>query len=216
MQDFQKHSIVPEALDAYAEIYTTAEPLLLQELIEKSHEISKAAYKISGRQVGRLLKFLVQISQAKYILDLGTFTGYSALSLAEGITGEGKVITCDTNAKSLAIAYEFCQKSPYGHLVEIKEQLAEQVLQEITSSLDFIFIDADKGNYKFYFEKSLSLLKKGGIIVLDNMLWQGKVLTPEKKSDHIIHELNQVIMQDPNIENILLTVRDGIQIIRKK
>lgn len=211
-----KHHLLPEAIDHYIDQHCQAEPELLQALIKKSYQIFPNAYKLSGRQVGRFLKMMVQISQAKFIMDIGTFTGYSALSMAEGLHQTGKIMSCDTDAKALTIAKEFIQQSPYKDFIELRQATGEDTLDSITETIDFAFIDADKNNYPLYFEKLFNKMSSGGIMIFDNMLWQGKVLQPEAKTDHSLHQLNEILTQHSLVENVMLSIRDGLQLVRKK
>ena len=208
--------IVEKTIEKYAFEHTSVEPDLLLELQKETFEVMEWPTMITGRMEGRFLKLLVQISGAKNILELGTFTGYSALCMAEGLPADGKVITCDINENSRDFAQKYFNKSPYGHKIELKFGPALETLKKLKGPFDFVFIDADKGNYPAYYEQCLALLKPGGLILIDNTLWSGLVLKPENIATKAIDDLNKIIINDPRVENVLLTVRDGVQLVRKR
>ncbi len=200
----------------YAERWTEREGALLQELKEATHQQMDLPQMLIGQVPGRFLKLLVQLSHAKKVLEIGTFTGYSALCLAEGLPDDGELITCDIDPKCLKLAQSFFDRSSYGQKIQVKLGPALQTLAELSNDFDLIFIDADKANYLQYYESTLPKLKSGGLLVVDNCLWNGKVLDPQDKRTRIIHELNQRMAQDSRVENVLLTVRDGLHLARKK
>lgn len=213
MADF----LVNEAVEDYAFLNTTAEPLLLQELIDGTNTNMGWPQKLSGRLVGRTLKMLCTLHQPRYALEIGMFTGYSALSIAEGMAEDGKLICCETNPRAIEFAKQFFDKSPHGHKIEVVFGKALDTLATLPEEplLDFTFIDADKRNYLNYFEAVLKRTRVGGLIVLDNVLWSGKVLQPESEIDDTLVELNRQIAARDDLENIFLTVRDGLNIVRK-
>ena len=216
MSDF----IVNEAIEDYAFLNTTREPELLQELIDETNKNMGWPQKLSGRLVGRTLKMLVQLAQPKNCLEIGMFTGYSALSIAEGMPDDGKLICCETNPRAIEFAQTFYDRSPHGHKIAVIFGRALDTLDDLTAKgelapLDFSFIDADKRNYMNYYERVLELTRPGGMIVLDNVLWSGKVLQPESEIDDVLVEMNRRIADDPNVENTFLTVRDGMNVVRK-
>lgn len=207
--------LVNEAVEDYAFQSTTPEPALLQELIDETNKNMGWPQKLSGRLVGRTLKLLAQLHQPKNVLEIGMFTGYSALSIAEGIPDDGKIICCETNPRAIEFAQTFFDRSPHGHKIEAIFGKALDTLETLDMTLDFTFIDADKRNYLNYYHKVLEMTRPGGLIVLDNMLWSGKVLQPESDIDDVLVDLNKEIATDPNVENLFLTVRDGINVVRK-
>ncbi|MCP4595598.1 O-methyltransferase [Neptuniibacter sp.] len=207
--------LVNEAVEDYAFLSTTPEPELLQELIDETNKNMGWPQKLSGRLVGRTLKFLVQLHQPKNVLEIGMFTGYSALSIAEGMPDDGKIICCETNPRAIDFAKTFFDRSPHGHKIEVIFGKAIETIETLDMELDFTFIDADKRNYLNYYRKALEMTRPGGLIVLDNMLWSGKVIQPESDIDDVLVELNKEIAADPNVENIFLTVRDGMNVVRK-
>lgn len=207
--------LVNEAVEDYAFQNTSAEPALLQELIDETNKNMGWPQKLSGRLVGRTLKMLAQLHQPKNVLEIGMFTGYSALSIAEGMPEDGKIICCETNPRAIDFAKTFYDRSPYGHKIEVIFGPALDTLATLDMELDFTFIDADKRNYLNYYRQVLEKTRPGGLIVLDNVLWSGKVIQPESEIDDGLVELNKEIAEDPNVENIFLTVRDGINVVRK-
>ena len=207
--------LVNEAIEDYAFQNTSEEPALLQELIDETNKNMGWPQKLSGRLVGRTLKMLAQLHQPKNVLEIGMFTGYSALSIAEGMPEDGKIICCETNPRAIDFAQTFYDRSPYGHKIQVVFGPALDTLATLDMELDFTFIDADKRNYLNYYHQVLAKTRLGGLIVLDNVLWSGKVIQPESDIDDVLVEMNKEIAEDPNVENIFLTVRDGINVVRK-
>ncbi|MBY4676347.1 O-methyltransferase [Marinobacterium arenosum] len=207
--------LVNEAIEDYAFLNTGAEPELLQELIDATNENMGWPQKLSGRLVGRTLAMLAKLTQPKNVLEIGMFTGYSALSIAEGMPDDGKMICCETNPRAIEFAKTFFERSPHGHKIEVIFGRALDTLETLDMELDFSFIDADKRNYLNYYEKVLEMTRPGGLIVLDNVLWSGKVLQPESEIDDVLVEMNRRIAADDNVENVFLTVRDGLNVVRK-
>lgn len=207
--------LVNEAVEDYAFLSTSPEPELLQELIDETNKNMGWPQKLSGRLVGRTLKLLAQLHQPKTVLEIGMFTGYSALSIAEGMPDDGKIICCETNPRAIDFAKTFFERSPHGHKIEVIFGKAIETIETLDLELDFTFIDADKRNYLNYYHKVLEMTRPGGLIILDNMLWSGKVLQPESDIDDVLVDLNKEIAADPNVENLFLTVRDGMNVVRK-
>jgi caffeoyl-CoA O-methyltransferase len=214
MPDF----LVDEQVEDYAFLNTTAEPELLQELIDQTNLNMGWPQKLSGRLVGRTLKMLAAIHQPKRCLEIGMFTGYSALSIAEGMPADGKLVCCETNPRAIEFAKTFYERSEHGSKIEVVFGRALDTLEEldkyIDGPLDFTFIDADKRNYYNYYTKVKELTRPGGLIILDNVLWSGKVLQPESEIDDALVETNRLIAEDPEVENVFLTVRDGVNVVR--
>lgn len=211
MPDF----LVDEAIEDYAFLVTGEEPALLQELIDQTNLNMGWPQKLSGRLVGRTLKMLAALKQPKRALEIGMFTGYSALSIAEGMPQDGKIICCETNPRAIDFAKTFFERSEHGHKIEIIFGRALDTLDTLEGPFDFTFIDADKRNYMNYYLRVKELTEPGGLIILDNVLWSGKVLQPESEIDDVLVECNQFIADDPEVENVFLTVRDGLNVVRK-
>ena len=165
---------------------------------------------------GRFLQMLVRLSGAKSILELGMFTGYSALMMAEALPDDGHLITCEIDAKAEAIARRYFAESPHEDKITIRMGPALDTIKTLTGPLDLVFIDADKVNYSIYYEACLPLLKPGGLVVADNVLWSGKVLHPKDADDHAIVAFNGLVQSDPRVENVCLTVRDGMMLAWKR
>ena len=211
MPDF----LVDETIEDYAFVSTHAEPPLLQELIDQTNQNMGWPQKLSGRLVGRTLKMLSALVQPKNALEIGMFTGYSALSIAEGMPADGKLICCETNPRAIEFAKGFFERSEHGHKIKVIFGRAMDTLETLDMPLDFTFIDADKRNYLNYYERVKEMTRPGGLIVLDNVLWSGKVVQPESEIDDILVETNRRIATDPDVENVFLTVRDGLNVVRK-
>ncbi|HKL17622.1 MAG TPA: class I SAM-dependent methyltransferase [Halalkalibaculum sp.] len=207
--------IISSEIEKYAERATGRESELVQELVEVSKENLEYVDMISGRVVGRLLAMLIKISGAKRVLEIGTFSGYSALSMAEALPEDGELITCEYNERYEKLARSFFSKSKHGHKITLKMGLALDTIEELDGSFDFVYLDADKVNYPGYYEKLLPMLKDNGLIVIDNVLWSGAVLKPDDEKAKAIDELNEMIRKDERVEQVMLTVRDGLTLARK-
>jgi len=207
--------LVNEAIEDYAFLVTGEEPPLLQELIDQTNLNMGWPQKLSGRLVGRTLKMLAALKQPKRALEIGMFTGYSALSIAEGMPEDGKLICCETNPRAIDFAKTFFDRSEHGHKIDVIFGRALDTLDTLEGPFDFTFIDADKRNYMNYYLRVKELTAPGGLIVLDNVLWSGKVLQPESDIDDVLVECNRYIAEDPDVENVFLTLRDGVNVVRK-
>ncbi len=203
------------ALDNYCIETTQSEPDLLLELIDKTYSEMGYPDKLSGKTIGRTLKLLAKMSKPQRALEIGMFTGYSALSIAEGMPEDGTLICCETNPKAIDFAQSFFDRSPYGHKITPIFGQALETLKTIPNGLDFVFIDADKRNYLNYYEAVVPLVRSGGLIVIDNSLWQGRVLNPNENSDKAVNSLNQYILEDNRVENVHLNIRDGLNLVIK-
>ena len=209
-------TLTKPGIEEYALAKTTGHDELLSQLMKETHESMDLPQMLCGPVEGRLLKLIVQISGAKRILEIGTFTGYSALSMAEGLSDDGEITTLDLNPACLALARKYFDKSPHGKKIKVIEGPALDSIKSIKGELDLVFIDADKTNYLNYYKACLPLLKAGGVILVDNVLWNGAVLEPKERSDKAIDEFNRFVAQDDSVEKVLLTVRDGVYFIRKR
>jgi predicted O-methyltransferase YrrM len=208
--------IIEKEIEEYAYNHSRSEPDLLLRLIATTHELTHYPQMLTGRIEGRFLKLLVQIAQPRLVVEIGMFTGYSALSMAEGLPEGGRIITCDIDPEARAIAQAAFDASPYGGKIIIKMGPALNTLRQIDEPIDFSFIDADKKGYPQYYEEVLERTRPGGLIVIDNMFLSGRVLEPQDETAHAVAELNRTITRDGRVENVLLTIRDGVQLIRKK
>ncbi len=202
-------------VEAYCKTHSTAESGLLKELREYTEVNVPGAQMLSDVLVGRTLQFLLQLLKAQYVVDLGTFTGYSALSMAEALADDATVMTCDQSAEHLQIARAFFAKSPHKHKIQVFEGLIFDCIASVTTTVDFVFIDADKLQIGQYIEAIYPKLRQGGMIVVDNVLWGGEVLKPEDKRAKALDAFNTTIKKDPRFVNVLLPIRDGLNIISK-
>lgn len=208
--------LVNEDIEHYAFRNTTAEPQLLQSLAARTERDMDDPQMLTGRVEGRLLKLIVQLCQPRFILEVGTFTGYSALSMAEGLAADGTIVTCEIDPQAQKVAQEAFDASPVGRKIEIRMGPALETIRSLDREIDLSFIDADKENYPAYYEEIVERTRPGGVLILDNMLWSGKVVDPQDKTSRIIAALNETIAGDDRVENVLLTVRDGVQLVRKR
>lgn len=210
---------ISEQLAAYCEAHTGDESELLQRLNRETHAKVLNPRMLSGHLQGRLLAMISKLMRPKLILEIGTYTGYSALCLSEGLADDGKLITIDINDELEEFARRFFDLSPNGNKIIQLTGDARTLLQEINEHPDLVFIDADKENYPAYFGMVFPKLNSGGVILADNVLWSGHVLKPADKQDFEtarLHEFNNMVKNHPDAEVVLLPVRDGLTIIRKK
>lgn len=207
------------AIDQYATTHSASEPELLVELSRETHLKTTMPRMLSGHLQGRLLSFLSKLVQPELILEIGTFTGYAALCLAEGLKADGKLITIDTNDETSSIAKKYFARSSFASQIELRNADATEEIPKISGPFGLVFIDADKENYSNYFDMVIGKMKKGGLIIADNVLWSGKVLQPVKPNDKetaAITSFNQKAFSDERVEPLLLPVRDGLMILRVK
>jgi caffeoyl-CoA O-methyltransferase len=207
---------IEKEIEDYAHKHTRSEPDQLLKLIATTHELTNYPQMLTGRVEGRFLKLLVQIAQPRLVVEIGMFTGYSALSMAEGLPEGGRIITCDIDPEARDIAQAAFDASPHGRKIEIKMGPALNTIRQIDVPIDFSFIDADKKGYPNYYEEVVKRTKSGGLIVIDNMFLSGRVLDPQDEAAQAVAELNRTITRDERVDNVLLTIRDGVQLIRKK
>ena len=207
---------IDEKIERYAYDHTADEGELLQNLVEETHRDLEIPQMLTGRIEGRLLKLLANLVESKRILEIGTFSGYSALSMAEALPDDGTLFTCDVDPDAIAVAKKYFAESPHGKKITLLEGPALESIKSLEGSFDMAFIDADKENYLNYYTAILPIIRKGGLIVVDNVLWSGRVLAPKDASDHAICKFNDTVINDDRVDQVLLTVRDGIYCLRKK
>lgn len=205
-------------MDRYLENNASAEPDILKRLRKETFQKTTQPHMISGYQQGRLLTILSKIIQPKNILEIGTFTGYATLSLVEGLHKDGKITTLDVNEELAYLPKKYFAESTFSSRIDFQLKDAKIFLEETEEVFDLVFIDADKENYVTYFNLIKKKIKSGSVIIFDNVLWYGKVLEeePKQKSTKSIKELNEMIAEDEDFENLILPLRDGIHLIRKK
>ena len=210
-------TITDPDIEAYAARHTTPVPPLLDELEARTEqEFGALARMLSGQSVGMLLQTLVFATGARRVLEIGMFAGYSAQMMAAALPDDGKLITCDINPKAIALAKEFFARSPHGRKIEVREGPALETMKTLEGPFELVFIDADKGNYQNYYEAALPLLAPRGIIAVDNVLWSGNVLEPKEPDDHAMVAFNAHVAADERVAHVLLTVRDGVMLVRKR
>ena len=210
-------NITEPALEAYAEAHTEPLPALLQELIEKTkREFGERAGMLSGQLEGTLLQTLVAISGARRVLEIGMFAGFSAQMMAAALPEDGRLITCDIDPRAISLAKKYFARSPHGHKIEVREGPALETIKMLEGAFDLVFIDADKGNYTNYYEAVLPLLAPGGLIAVDNVLWSGRVLDPQADDDRAIVAFNEHVRADDRVIAVMVPIRDGLTLIRKK
>lgn len=207
--------IIDSKVEQYAYDHTKPASKMVREIEGETKKELQYSQMLSGRIEGHFLQMLVKLMGAKKILEIGMFTGYSALSMAEALPDDGQIITCDTNDRYRKIAQHFFESSPDGGKIKILMGPALETLENVTGPFDMIFLDADKDNYPAYYEMVFPMLRIGGLLVVDNVLWSGKILDPVDRKTQSIDSLNKTIVADNRVENVLLTVRDGINLVRK-
>ena len=201
----------------YATEHSDSTPEILIELEKETYQKVLKPRMISGRLQGRFLSLLSNLVRANTIVEIGTFTGYSTLSLAEGLTNNGKIHTIDCNEELVNIQEHFFKKSKYSHKIKRYLGKALQVLTRIEGPYDLVFIDADKENYIEYFETILPKMRKGGLIISDNVMWSGKVLNnacPKDMTTIVLKKFNKKLMEDSRVQTTLLPIRDGLNLTR--
>lgn len=204
-------------LSEYGERYSSPPDDILAELERATHLKTLQPRMLSGRWQGAFLTIISKLVAPKYILEIGTFTGYSAICLAKGLQPGGRLITIDPDAEILQIAREYISKAGLDHTVQIIEGLAGDIIPKLEFEYDLVFIDADKASYLDYYKMVKPRLRKGGLILADNILWSGKVLQEirDQKTEKI-HAFNQYVANDHEVEVVILPLRDGVSVIRKK
>lgn len=213
------NAITNPQIESYVEYHTSQEPRYLHEIAERTRkDLGERARMLTGHVEGRFLKFLVCMLKPKRILEIGCFTGYSALCMAEGMSKNGQITTCDISEEHAKIAKSNFEASQYANQINLILGPALITLETLAGPYDFVFVDADKENYLRYYETVLPLLSENGIIAFDNVLWSGQVLYTEDQTEETkaIQELNNYLIKDDRIECVMLPVRDGITLIRSK
>ena len=210
---------ITKELSDYCENNTSAETDILAQLNRETHLKVVSPRMLSGHLQGRFLSFISKLQQPKLVVEIGTYTGYSALCLAEGLTENGKLVSIDVNEETSAFAKSFISKTEYANKIDLVLADAKDYIPTIKESIDLVFIDADKKNYLNYYHLVIDKLNKGGLIIADNVLWSGKITMSENAMDKetlALHQFNQFIQLDNRVENLLLPIRDGLMVVRKK
>ena len=210
--------IADPRVEQYAAEHTTPEPPWFATLAEETRNATRAPTMMVGTLEGRLLTALVAMLRPRSVLEIGTFTGYSALSMAEALPPDGRIVTCDISEEHLAIARRHIAASPYAGVIEIRSGPALETIATLPGPFDLVFIDADKTSYSAYFEATLAKLAPDGVILVDNVLWSGRVLDPAitEPDTAAIKAFNDQVLADDRVEVVMLTVRDGVSLIRHR
>jgi len=210
---------IDQKIDDYVCAHTENEPSLLYELNRETHINVLRPRMLSGHFQGRVLSLLSHMIKPKNVLEIGTYTGYSALCFAEGLADGGKILTLDINEELEDLMNEFIQKSEYKDAIECRIGDAIEIIPTLNQEFDLVFIDADKSNYINYYNLVFDKVKKGGYIIIDNVLWSGKVIEEVEKDDidtQVLIDLNKIIHEDERVQEVLFPIRDGLMIARKK
>lgn len=207
---------IPEEIARYAEAFTTAEPGILAELNRETWGKMMQPRMLSGHLQGRILAMLSRMIQPMNILEIGTFTGYSAICLCEGLKPNGRLTTIDVNEEYKAIIRKYVKKAGLEDKIELIIGNATEIIPGLSQNFDMVFIDADKENYSRYFDLVFGKVRQGGFIVADNVLWSGKVLSNDADAETMaIKKFNEKIKNRRDVEHILIPVRDGLMVTRK-
>jgi predicted O-methyltransferase YrrM len=213
-----KMDFLPPEIEAYALAHTSPESPQLQALNRATHLRVLNARMLSGHLQGRVLAMISQMMRPRAILEIGTYTGYSALCLAEGLLPDGKLITIDINEELEQMVRSQVANSAFANQIDLRIGNALDIIPTLTETFDLVFIDADKPSYAKYFELVIDRVRPGGFILADNVLWSGKVAQTAGKIDKDTRNMldfNAGVLNDPRVENVLLPIRDGIMVARK-
>ena len=213
---------VEKKLDLIIENYVAEQTddvsALLRELLKETEAITGHSRWSIGQVEGKLMQFLVKVSGTRNAVEIGTFTGFSALMIAEALPDDGLLVTCESRKEYAEIAWRYIKKSPHGRKIRLELKPAMQTLNEIAeNSVDFVFIDADKPSYNRYFDEALRILRAGGFIFVDNVFWRNKIFKRKITNENAIAiaAFNAKVKADDRVEKVMLSVRDGIYLIRK-
>ncbi len=208
---------LPDHLQQYVEQHSEPESELLRRINRETHLNVLKPRMLSGHLQGRVLSMLSHMIKPKHILEIGTYTGYSALSLAEGLAKNGKLITIDVNEELENQVNGYFHESPFKDQIEFMIGNAQEIIPNLSYEWDMVFIDADKSSYSNYFEMTLPQLKSGGFLIIDNVLWSGKVAESDKndKATESMRAFNKMVNNHPGVQSVLFPIRDGLMILRK-
>lgn len=207
---------LPQDLEKYVEDHTSSESELLKKITRDTHAKVLMPRMLSGHVQGRFLSMISHSMAPKNILEVGTYTGYSAICLAEGLQPDGKLVTIDVNEELESRVRNYFEEAGLNHKIDYRIGNAAQIIPSLNLVFDLVFIDADKENYSKYYDLVFDKVRSGGLILADNVLWSGKVTKPKPDKDtRALLEFNEKVMDDPRVENLLLPLRDGIMMIRK-
>jgi caffeoyl-CoA O-methyltransferase len=202
------------ALDEYLDAHATPLEPLLQENFDATYASLTSPQMIAGPVLGRLLRFLVAMAAPRLVLEIGTFSGYSAMAMAGGLPPEGRIVTCELSPERAAFARSYFERSPWADRIELRVGPALETVAGLDGPFDFVFIDADKSGYRDYYEAVVPKLSPRGVIAVDNTLRGGDVAAPVDDGDRAMAAFNAHVHADPRTENVTLSVRDGVTLIR--
>ncbi|MFT6855447.1 MAG: caffeoyl-CoA O-methyltransferase [Cyclobacteriaceae bacterium] len=208
---------LPEAISTYSEQHTSDDSSLLHQITRETNLNVLKPRMLSGHLQGRVLSMISHMIAPKNILEIGTYTGYSALCMAEGLTNDGQLITIERNEELASKIQHYFNQSAYTSKLHLKIGDAREIIPSLHQTWDLIFIDADKASYQTYFNLTIDHVRSGGFILIDNVLWSGKVAETDKndKATLSMRAFNDAMHKDQRVENVLLPIRDGIMILRK-
>lgn len=212
-------NFLPPELEAYIETHSTEESDVLKKLNRETNSTIMMPRMLSGHLQGRTLAMLSNMIKPMHILEIGTYTGYSAICLAEGLQKDGKLYTIDINEELETMITNYFKEAKLDSKIELLIGNALKLIPNLNIAFDLVFIDADKENYSTYYDLAFQKLKIGGYIIADNVLWSGKVIAKQDKDDkdtRAIKDFNQKVQHDHRVENVLMPIRDGLMVIRKK
>jgi caffeoyl-CoA O-methyltransferase len=210
--------IVEPRVEQYAEEHTSPDGELFERLDAETREVSEIPEMMVGRLQGQFLAFLVRSTQARRVLEVGTFTGYSSISMARALPDGGTIVSCDVNEKTTAIARRYAEEAGVADRIDYRLGPAIETLAELDGQFDLVFIDADKAGYVDYYEAVLPKLADGGLILADNTLASGRVVDEDDDNNMVaaIKRFNEHVREDERVESVMLTIRDGVTMIRRR
>ncbi|HWI06253.1 MAG TPA: class I SAM-dependent methyltransferase [Solirubrobacteraceae bacterium] len=211
--------VVPEAVEAYAAAHTTPAAAHLQALAAETREKLDSPQMLTGEIEGRFLEFLVFLAQPHLVLEIGTYSGYSALSMAAALPPRGRIVSCELDPERVAFARHHIEAAGFGDRIDVREGPALATIARLDGPLDLVFIDADKTGYRDYYEAVLPKLSERGLIIVDNVLWSGRVAQPpsgdDSDSTRALRAFNDHVAADERVVNVMLSVRDGVTLARR-
>lgn len=209
-------ALVDPRIERYAVEHSGRLDPLLDKLETETSATMERPHMLVGRLEGALLRLLVRLARARRVLEIGTFTGYSALAMAEALPAGGRLVTCEVDEKHAAVARKYFRRSRHGRKIELKLGPAVETIRRLRGAFDLVFIDADKENYEKYWRSCVPRVRRGGLIVVDNVLWSGRVLRPADTLSRLIVRFNRMVAKDKRVEAVVLPVRDGITVAWKR
>lgn len=210
---------IAKELQDYVNNHSAEEPELLAQLNRETHDKKMYPRMLSGHLQGRVLAMITHMIKPKVVLEIGTYTGYSAICMTEGLAENGKIITLEVNEEHEEICKRYFEKAGVANIIDLLIGNAVEIIPQLEDTLDMVFIDADKKNYSNYFNLVIEKVRPGGFIIADNVLWSGKVIERTPKTDpetQAILDFNRLVQENDQVENVLFPIRDGLMILRKK